>query len=247
MPSRFLVVLYILSACISERSEEKVDEVVLEERVPQTVEVIAETGAYTDYEDSLLNQGFVDLAAEDSTLLVDLKYASSDNFLDTVLYGSLHHAFGVVELSEELQLAGQILRTTHPKHQLKVFDALRPRSIQHAMWEQVKHTDKRKYVAAPSGSGSMHNYGCAVDLTIVDSLGQELDMGSAFDFFGPAAEYRYNWDLLRSGELSQEQVDNRVLLRTIMRQAGFHSIDSEWWHFNLSNREYIKSKYTIVD
>lgn len=202
---------------------------------------------YTLLEQKILERGFVDLAAEDSSLLIDLRYATMDNFLDTIIYDSIHHAFGVVQLSQQLKTAGNYLRAQRPGHSFVVFDCLRPRSVQRQMWDKVKNTPQQKYVAAPSGRGSMHNYGCAIDLTIADQNGKILDMGTEFDHFGPKAEYRYNQQLLKKGELTQEQVDNRIFFRSIMRKAGFHSIDSEWWHFNLTNRDTIRARYKMFD
>jgi D-alanyl-D-alanine dipeptidase len=86
-----------------------------------------------------------------------------------------------------------------------------------------------KYVANPK-YGSVHNRGAAVDITLVDSLGNELDMGTAFDHFGIEAGHAYT-------DLSKNVLDNRILLKNGMIKHGLNPINSEWWHYN-----YGKSK-----
>ena len=82
-----------------------------------------------------------------------------------------------------------------------------------------------EYFADPS-KGSIHNRGGAVDITLVDKSGKELDMGTDFDFFGIEASHDYS-------KLPQKVKDNRRLLKTIMLANEFNSFDSEWWHYNL--------------
>lgn len=115
------------------------------------------------------------------------------------------------------------------------------------MWERVKGTEQEQYVASPYGGGSVHGYGSAVDVTIVDGDGKELDMGTPFDFFGDKAQPRYHQRFLDSGELSLEQVTNRERLREVMKQAGFIPIESEWWHFNAFPKELVRKKYKMVE
>ena len=92
------------------------------------------------------------------------------------------------------------------------------------MWKIVPNPD---YVANPH-KGSIHNRGGAVDITLVEANGIDLDMGTTFDFFGIEASHNYQ-------NLSQEIKSNRALLKTIMIQNGFISLDSEWWHYNLKS------------
>jgi D-alanyl-D-alanine dipeptidase len=90
------------------------------------------------------------------------------------------------------------------------------------MWEIVPNAT---YVADPI-KGSIHNRGGAVDITLVDANGIELDMGTPFDFFGVEASHN-------NTNLSQKIKENRLLLKIIMNENGFNSLDSEWWHYNL--------------
>lgn len=221
-------------------SPESID--VLENKIPK---VDTSTLDYTQYEQGLLKQGFEDVGLFYG-VNIDLKYTTSDNFTGEVLYDSLQHAFLRPIAAEKLKKALQILQEQHPNYGFLIYDALRPNSVQYKMWDIVKGTEKERYVASPY-TGSIHNFGCAVDLTIVDlTTNKPLPMGSDYDYFGPAAEYRYNQQLLNEHVLSQEEVDNRVLFRKVMRQAGFHSIDTEWWHFNALSKTETRKRYKLV-
>lgn len=199
---------------------------------------------YTEYEKALLQMGLQDLEQADSTLQVELKYATADNFMGRVLYDSISHAFLQPEAVQKLIIAQKKLKTRNSAFSLLVYDAARPNSIQRKMWALVVNTPKQIYVAPP-GSGSLHNFGCAVDLTITQN-GIPLDMGTPYDFFGEKAQPRYNNIFLEKGELTATQVANRELLRTLMKTAGFIPIDTEWWHFNAFSLPYAKEHYTIV-
>ena len=134
----------------------------------------------------LENFHLVNIHDIDSTILVDLKYATTDNFTGMILYDGLHHAYLQPDVALMLAEAHRYLKTLHPDLRLMVYDAVRPLSVQRTMWERVKDTKYHRYVAHPDRL-SLHNYGAAVDLTIADSMGQPLDMGTPFDFFGRAA------------------------------------------------------------
>ncbi len=192
-----------------------------------------------------MEKGMVDVQTVDSAIIIKLAYATENNFTGVKVYDSINHAFLRPKAIAKLKKANEYLQEEKPNHHFVIFDALRPQSVQYKFWDIVKGTDQQKYVASP-GAGSVHNFGFAVDLTIADSLGNMLDMGTEFDHFGPKAEYRYNWSLLKEGKLTREQVNNRILLRKIMRKAGFISIDSEWWHFNALPKDITRSEYDIV-
>jgi zinc D-Ala-D-Ala dipeptidase len=108
-------------------------------------------------------------------------------------------------------------------YKIKLFDCYRPHEIQKKMWQIVPNPS---YVADPS-KGSIHNRGGAVDITLVDSKGNQLDMGTPFDFFGIEASHGYHL-------LSTEVKNNRALLKKIMLKNGFNAFESEWWHYNLA-------------
>lgn len=200
----------------------------------------------SELERALIAQGLVDVQQIEPSIQVDLKYASTDNFLGENVYGTLRRCYLQPEVAQMLQQAQTLLRQETPSLSLIVFDGVRPRSVQMKMWEIVKGTPQQEYVAPP-GSGSMHNYGAAVDLGLVNEEGELLDMGTPFDYFGPLAQPRYEMQYLKSGELTPEQLQNRWLLRKVMKAAGFQVILSEWWHFNAYDRKITRQKFHIVE
>jgi D-alanyl-D-alanine dipeptidase len=182
----------------------------------------------------------------DNSILVDLKYATTDNFTGMVLYDGFDGACLQPDVAQMLTEAHRYLKTLHPGLRLLVYDAVRPVSVQRIMWERVKDTPYHRYVAHPDRL-SLHNYGAAVDLTLADSLGQPLDMGTPFDYFGRAAGISDEEGLIRQGILNRQQVQNRQLLRQVMRYAGFRSISGEWWHFNACSLQDAKQRYTLIE
>ena len=187
----------------------------------------------------------VDILDLDSTFLVDLKYATTDNFTGKILYDSINAAYLQPDAAQMLVEAHQLLKAQYPDKRLLVYDAVRPHSIQREMYESVKNTLYHLYVAHPDRT-SLHNYGVAVDLTIVDAQGCPLDMGTPFDFFGKAAGIHNEQELMNQGLLSAKQVENRKLLRRIMVEAGFRTIRGEWWHFNACSLNEAKRKYPLI-
>lgn len=197
-------------------------------------------------EDLASLKSLVDISEINSDILVDLKYSTENNFLHADLYGDLDRCFLQEKVAYMLSNAQEILTAIKPGYRLIVFDCLRPRSVQSRMWSRVKGTVKEFYVANPQ-KGSMHNYGAAVDVSMVDEKGNLVDMGTAFDEFEELSQPKRERRFLESGELSSEQAANRLLLRMVMVQAGFLWIDSEWWHFNADTKENIRRKYRIVE
>lgn len=177
---------------------------------------------------------------------LDFRYASSNNFLGKPVYGDFKQCYLQQIAAEKLKVAAKALVNKKPGWKLLIFDCLRPRSIQREMWSLVKRTPEQKYVANPD-SGSMHNYGFAVDLSLVDESGREVDMGTPFDFFGPEAEPQKEAQFLQEGRLTQQEIDNRALLRKIMVDSGFIPLPIEWWHFDALDKTVVKSKYKIVE
>ena len=86
----------------------------------------------------------------------------------------------------------------------------------------------------------------AVDITIINEHGFPLPMGTPFDFFGPKAHINNEAFLLKSEQLTSEEYNNRLLLRRIMKKAGFHTIAYEWWHFNACSRSEARMKYPMI-
>ncbi len=160
----------------------------------------------------------------DPSILLDLRYATDNNFVDEKMYDCGRCflrpavATAVVKAHQFLQKQG---------YGFKMYDCYRPRPIQWKLWNKVPDP---RYVADPR-KGSMHNRGMAVDLTIVDSLGNELDMGTDFDFFGREAYHSY-------GGHSDEVTDNRILLLETMEEHGFRPTSTEWWHYSYKPKTF---------
>lgn len=178
---------------------------------------------------------------------IDLRYATPDNFVGRNVYGDFRFAYLHAEAFEMLESVVQKLRVYDAESGLLILDALRPRRFQRVLFDVVKGTDQEMYVANPD-RGSVHNFGFAIDLTIVDRNGTELDMGTAFDDFTKRAQPRHEDEMLASGELTDLQVKNRRLLRRLMEESGFRSIPHEWWHFNARPLSELKTEsYLIVE
>lgn len=164
---------------------------------------------------------FVNLKNYSKDFVYDMKYATSDNFLKAKVYDCaecflrLKTVKALIEANDSFMKLG---------YKIKLFDCYRPLDIQKKMWKIVPNPS---YVADPS-KGSIHNRGGAVDITLVDATGKELDMGTSFDFFGVEASHNYP-------NLSQGIKNNRELLKTVMIKNGFNIFDSEWWHYNLKS------------
>ncbi|GAB3264404.1 M15 family metallopeptidase [Larkinella harenae] len=200
-------------------------------------------------EQAMIRQGLVDVQQVDPTVLVELKYSTTDNFVGKDVYGDLTRAYLQPMAARKLAKASTLLRQKHPELRLLVYDATRPRSVQWDLWNTLKHlppAERGKYVSNPR-NGSVHNYGCAVDLTLAMPDGKPLDMGTKFDYFGELAYPEKEDQLLRQGKLTQKQVGNRRLLRSVMQKAGFSYLKAEWWHFNAVSRAEAKRLYPIVE
>ncbi len=188
----------------------------------------------------------VDIKTISPSIIVDLRYATKENFLGKSVYLKGTNCLLIEDAAKMLARAEVLLQARLPGHTLVVWDCLRPRSVQKEMWAIVKGTPKARYVADPS-RGSIHNYGCAVDLSVADKQGKAIDMGTDFDFFGDNAEPRHEAKLLRKGGLTGLQVSHRLLLRSVMVEAGFLTLENEWWHFDCMSLDQLKKSHGIVE
>jgi zinc D-Ala-D-Ala dipeptidase len=198
-------------------------------------------------EGRLIQGGLVDVQKLDPSIRVELKYASAHNFMGRNLYGKLTRAYLRPSAALKLVKASTILQERYPELRLLVVDAVRPRSVQHKMWEIVVDTPMQRYIANPY-RGSMHNYGAAVDVTLYNvETGKPLDMGTPVDYFGPLAHPNLEHEFLQKGELTEEQIKNRLILRNAMCDAGWIILPIEWWHFNAFPLDYIRQNYSIIE
>ncbi len=172
---------------------------------------------------------FVELRTVIPDIVLDVKYAREDNFTGMVLYPSAKVFLRKI-VADSLESVQNYLKTKNL--QLKVFDGYRPVSVQKRMWELLPDP---RYVADPR-IGSKHNRGTAVDVTIIDELGNELDMGTPFDDFTEKAAPDYP-------DLSDEVKENRRILIDAMKRSGFNVLDTEWWHFDF----YLWEKFSLCD
>lgn len=179
----------------------------------------------------------------------DLKYASTDNFMHRVLYDTLEKPYVQIDIARRLARSQEYLTGRDQEYHLLVYDGLRPLSVQWEMWnalDTVPFLERIKFVSNPK-NGSVHNYGAAVDLTICNSKRKPLDMGAGYDDMRKIAYPSLESEFLASGEITQQQIDNRKLLRRALKSQGFSNIPTEWWHFNAFPRMVVKGKYRIVE
>lgn len=198
-------------------------------------------------ETRLREMGLVDVQELDATIGVHLVYATEENFMGEELYRDLHKAFLLPEMAERVVRAQALLKAERPELSLMILDAARPLSIQRKMFHLVVGTPRNIYVSNPKHGPGLHNYGAAVDVTLVDTWGRLLDMGTEFDHFGPEAHTDIETQLVRDGKISQEALENRRLLRRVMKEAGLKPLRSEWWHFNLMSREQARQQLKPID
>ena len=218
-----------------------------------------------NFDAKMQEYNLVDIRELDSNILVDLKYSSTDNFVGIDMYGDLETAYLEREFAKRVVRAQQLLQQRHPEYTLLIYDAARPISVQCAMRKAVEGTEFEGFVADGT-RGGRHNYGVAVDLTIVTLDGIPLDMGAGFDDFTEAASvkgtadssdpatrtvkvYRdYINNLAERGVISREAAANRILLIEVMHEAGLYPYRREWWHFEeIISISTTRSKYELLD
>ena len=174
---------------------------------------------------------FVNLKDYSSDFIYDIRYATDNNFLKALVYDCgecylrLKTVKALVQANHEASKLG---------YKIKIFDCYRPLYVQKKMWKIFPNAT---YVANPA-SGSIHNRGGAVDITLVDSMGISLNMGTDFDSFSKRAAHGFK-------RLPRRVKENRRILREIMEASNFSALASEWWHYNLNNStKYPVSNFT---
>lgn len=167
-----------------------------------------------DYDTTLWNE-----IIESQSLFLDIKYATPNNLTKKKIY-SCPRCFLRPHVARKLY---ELVDYIKSEYNLSVilYDCYRPRPYQQKLWDIVQ--DKR-YVTPPE-KGSMHNRGMAIDISLADSTGVSLDMGTAFDFFGYASFHN-------AKDISEQAINNRKILKAAAEKFGFQSITSEWWHYS---------------
>jgi len=160
----------------------------------------------------------VDVKEVNPRIIVDLKYATEDNFTKKKLYDS-NTCF--LKRSAAIKLDAVQKELERMNLGLKVWDCYRPLAVQRTLWQILP--DER-YVANPE-KGSRHNRASSMDVTLVDSQGKELSMPTGFDDFSPMAHHHFQ-------DLPNQVIKNRELLKGLMEKAGFIPLPEEWWHYD---------------
>ena len=167
------------------------------------------------------NKKMIDVKKAIPSLVIDLRYSTTNNFMHRRLYPSLSTTY--LRLAAVNALKKVVIALNNENLTLKIFDAYRPYAVTEAMWEAVKDD---RYAADPS-KGSGHNRGIAVDVTLVNlRTKREPNMGTGFDNFSDTAHGDFT-------ALPIEVLDNRNLLKNVMEKYGFINLSTEWWHFSL--------------
>lgn len=166
---------------------------------------------------------FVNIKTYSDSFVFDMKYATDDNFLKSKVYDCAECFLRYKTVKKLIEANEKFLKLGY---RIKIFDCYRPLDVQKKMWKLVPNPI---YVANPA-NGSIHNRGGAVDLTLVDSNGKEVDMGTAFDHFGIESAHDYTG-------VTDSVKANRILLKSVMESCQFLSFKSEWWHYNLKTDE----------
>jgi D-alanyl-D-alanine dipeptidase len=165
------------------------------------------------------HSSLVEITEASLNILLDLRYATKNNVTGKPIFMENRcflHADANVLLKRSIELAKE------QGLKFKIFDAYRPRAVQEALWA---HSPDPMYVTPPE-KGSPHTRGVAIDLTLVDASGKELDMGTEFDDFLPKAHHG-------GSPISAQVAANRYLLLGIMMSAGWDLYMNEWWHYQV--------------
>ena len=176
---------------------------------------------------------------------IDLRYASANNLVGSDLYAPFDCSWLHREGAERLEQAVAHLAKQRRDLKLVVLDAVRPQRVQQRLWDRLEGTDLQMYFADPV-RGSIHSYGMAVDITLFDGAGKELDMGTPFDDLTELSHPQREAAWLASGALTRAQLDNRMLLRDVMGRAGWQGISTEWWHFDGGDRNRIRAEFARI-
>lgn len=170
-----------------------------------------------------------ELWRQDTGFVLELRYATDSNFVGQPMY-SCARAF--LRPAVARALAEALTEVGEKGLRIKIWDAYRPLPVQWRLWNKVPD---RRYVADPR-RGSMHNRGAAVDLTLVDQQGRELEMGTPYDFFGREAWPSYT-------SLPDTVLANRRYLLQVMERHGFRPTPSEWWHYSYARKSFPLSEW----
>ena len=199
------------------------------------------------------SDSFIDIKEYIPSIIIDLKYATDDNFTGRVVKGyESPKCLLTYEAARRLKIIQTILNNSG--YSLKIYDAYRPqRSVNHFInWSKNQSDTLKKSYFYPNilksnlfdlgyiATNSSHSRGSTVDITLVEiSSGREIDMGSAYDFFGLESSHDYE-------NISITQKNNRKLLFDVMTKNGFSSYPKEWWHYTLIDEPFPTTYFDFI-
>ena len=176
-----------------------------------------------------MNKKLFKISEDKYPVKLDIRYASKNNVFDTVMYKK-PLCYLNIAVKEKFEAA--IKFAAQKGLRLKIFDTLRPLKVQQYMYDNFPGD----FVSNPASGSIPHCRGVAIDLTLIDINGEELDMGSDFDEFSERAFHSFT-------DLDEEVLENRKDLLEIMTKAGWDFYDKEWWHY----QEFNARQFDIVD
>ncbi|MDH4263836.1 MAG: M15 family metallopeptidase [Spirochaetia bacterium] len=194
--------------------------------------------------DLLKNPDFVEVGYLPYVTL-DLRYGTTNNFMCKNIYQDFNRAFLHKVAAQKFLKAIENLKKVKPFWKFLLFDCLRPARAHQQLWDFVAGTPQESYVANPD-RGSLHSFGFAVDLTLVDENNNMVDMGTDFDSFEDLAQPKYELKMLEMKLLTEKQINNRLILRKIMESAGFYQLSFEWWHYDADEGNNVRTNYQLI-
>jgi D-alanyl-D-alanine dipeptidase len=252
---RIICLVLLLSGFLSCKDSEGFDSSNLENETTEGSSQMLDTQALPEdvyivdsLEQTIIDAGLVDIKTIIPDILIDVRYSSTNNFMKQDVYGNLNRIYLQPDVAADLKKCQATLKGIDSTLTLLVYDGVRPRSVQQIMWDilDLPPAEKSKFVSNPK-NGSVHNYGAAVDLTIAKIDGTVLDMGADYDDIRQIAYPRLEQHFLDSGLLTTQHLENRKLLRKVMKSGGFTVLPTEWWHFNRYSRARAKELYEIIE
>jgi len=217
--SLLVITILLFSSCSSKKGEVKEN--------PYKLDIVATTDAYLESVKQDSTNILIDLEKYIPGIVLDIRYADTNNFTHSKIY-TLPKAYLRKPAADSLLKIQQDL--AKKRLGIKIYDAYRPYAATLYFYKVYHDTT---FVAAP-WKGSIHNRGCAVDLSLIDlKTGKELEMPTQFDSFSDKASHKCM-------DLDSAALANRAVLAEVMLSHGFTIYDSEWWHYNLKQRDAYK-------
>jgi|GEM_PF-730594 D-alanyl-D-alanine dipeptidase len=230
----FFIVILIFSACNDNKSKEKkinYGDTILKKELPDTIIKVSkpEIKLLDTLTALFKNKDLVDVTLFSDEFILDIRYATPNNFLDSILYPCAKCLLRY-EILKDLLKAQSEFKSLGFK--VKLYDCYRPLSVQKIMWKKYPVVG----LVADPATGSRHNRGSAIDISLTDSLGKDIDMGTKYDDLSkPSRSFYTGFD--------EAIINNRMLLRKILEKHHFIGINSEWWHFSHN----CGTKYPVSD